>query len=128
MVSLCSLTTLSWPHTSTGTLFISQSASFTELLISGGIFLLSFHDPVNTQQIFICTVHINVASLFGYTLTVWINANLNKTVNVKMFPFISFNRIILTISERSNFSLFFFKMQSSQKLSGPKILQVKRWT
>lgn len=136
MVSLCSLTTLSWPHTSTGTLFISQSASFTELLISGDIFLLSFHDPVNTQQIFIRTVHIHVASLFGYTLIVWINANLNKcmhqklslTVNVKMFPFISFNHIILTISEQSNFSLFFFKMQSSQKLSGPKILQVKRRT
>lgn len=51
---------------------------------------------------------------------------LSLTVNVKKIPFISFNHIILTISEQSNFSLFFFKMQSSQKLSGPKILQVKR--
>lgn len=39
--------------------------------------------------------------------------------------FNSFNPIILTISERSNFSLFFIKMHSSQKLSGPEILQVK---
>lgn len=50
---------------------------------------------------------------------------LSLTVNVKIFPFISFNHIILTISERSNFSLFFIKMHSSQKLSGPEILQVK---
>lgn len=57
-------------HKHRDTVYISQSASFTELLISGGIFLLSFHDPVNTQQIFICTVDIHVVSLFGYTLIV----------------------------------------------------------
>lgn len=77
---------------------------------------------------FIVWLYLNCLNKCKFKYRKCMHQKLSLTVNVKMFPFISFNHIILTISERSNFSLFFFKMQSSQKLSGPKILQVKRRT